>query len=362
MTTEELFSLRIRVPAEDVRQQARKQWDAVMKPIDGLGDFEKMICRIAAVRGTTDPDITRKALIIMCADNGVVVHGVSQTDAHVTNDVAVMMGQRKSSAGIMAGAFPVEILTVDVGIASDRTPAGVIDRKVRKGTADLLTEPAMTAEECLQAIETGIEMARLCSEKGIGLIATGEMGIGNTTTSAALVCATTGASPAEVVGRGAGLSDEGLRTKLSVVEDALAFHFGARHAGCADSPDGAFEALRRVGGLDIAGLAGVFIGGATLGIPVVIDGLISAAAALCAERMVPGCRASMIASHSGRERGTAAVLRELGLRPVIDADLALGEGSGALMLFPLLDMAMSLYRDGTRFDGSGIDPYERFGG
>ena len=355
MTAEELFSVRIKKPDEAVRRAAGKKWDAVAKPIDGLGDLEEIICRIAAIRGTVSPDISTKSLIIMCADNGVVAHGVSQADARVTEDIAALMGQHRSAVCVMTKDYPLEILTVDVGMACDRSPEGVIDRKVRKGTADLLSGPAMTEEECLAAVKTGMDLVRDCASGGTGLIATGEMGIGNTTTSTALLCALTGISPQEVTGRGAGLSDEGLRRKLVVIEEALSLH------SCMNPEDvNALELLRRVGGLDIAGLSGVFIGGAVCGIPVVIDGVISAVAALCAERMVPGCRDFMIASHNGKERGTGEALRRLSLKPVIHANLALGEGTGAVLLFPLLDMAMSLYESGTGFGETDVRQYVRF--
>ena len=216
----------------------------------------------------------------------------------------------------------------------------------------------MTTEEALNAIEAGIECVKELKDKGYGITATGEMGIGNTTTSTALMCALTGVSPEEYTGRGSGLTDEGLKRKLQVIKEGLARYAGK---GRADSPEEAFEVLCCLGGLDIAALAGVFIGGALYGMPVVVDGLISAAAALAAERIVPGCREYMLASHAGREKGAGLILDELSLRPVIHADLALGEGTGAVMLFPLLDMACALYSDGTAFEETSIEKYERYG-
>ena len=343
MTLTELFSVTIHVPDEEIRAAAKRRWDALAKPLDGLGRFEDILGSIAAVRGALVPDISKKVLIIMCADNGVTAEGVSQADQKVTYDVAALMGRKRSSVGVMAKHYPLDILTVDIGINSGDVPEGVLSRKVRRGTADLKKEPAMTEEECLKAVGTGIELAWSCADKGYGLIATGEMGIGNTTSSAALF-----------------LFQEGIQRKLSVIREALEFHFPGRSGGIFSGRE-AFEALRKVGGLDIAGLAGVFIGGAMRGVPVVIDGVISAAAALAAGKMVPGCRFAMIASHSGRERGTTEALHQLGLVPVIDADLALGEGSGAVLLLPMLDMAMSLYQEGTFFSETGIGQYKRPG-
>ncbi|MBR3307592.1 MAG: nicotinate-nucleotide--dimethylbenzimidazole phosphoribosyltransferase [Lachnospiraceae bacterium] len=356
MTREELLSLKASCPDREIYVRTKAAWDSLAKPVDGLGYFEELHCRTAAIKEDTHPDISRKRLVIMCADNGVTAEGVTQTDRSVTASVAALMGKRRSSAGIMTKGMPLDILTVDIGIDIPHTPEGVLDKKVAAGTADLLRERAMTEEQCLKALSAGIAIAEESREKGYGIIATGEMGIGNTTTSTALLCALTGLAPAEVTGRGAGLSDEGLKSKIKVIEEALAFHGLSQGS----DPAYAFEALCCVGGLDIAGIAGMFIGGMLFKLPVVIDGLISAAAALCAERMVPGCREYMLPSHSGKEKGTARILELLGLKSVIDADMALGEGTGAVMLFPLLDMVFSLYENGTAFADTDITKYERF--
>ncbi len=360
MTLDTLLSITAEAPDEAVRAKARRRWDAIAKPVDGLGRFEEVVCRVASILQDPVPDLSRKALIIMCADNGVTQEGVSQTGQSVTRKVASAMGQGKSSVEIMAKHYPVDIFPVDVGINCDTAIEGVIDQKVAKGTADLLKQPAMSVQECLKGIQAGMDAARKCAEQGYRIIATGEMGIGNTTSSTALLCALTGIAPQTVAGRGAGLSDRGMQRKLHVIQEALSYHFGQQeHAGTQTGRE-AFEALRKVGGLDLAALTGIFIQGALSRIPVVIDGLVSAVAALSAEQIVKGCRAYMIASHRGKEPGTQEALRRLGLAPVIDADLALGEGSGAVMLLPLLDMAMLLYREGTTFSEIRMKQYERF--
>ncbi len=361
MTREELFSAAIPAPDAAACRRAKAHWDRIAKPIDGLGRLEEMICRIAAIERQDIPDIRKKGLLLMCADNGVTEEGISQTSQSVTLEVARLMGEGRSSVGILTSRCPPAIYAVDIGIRSDETPEGVLDRKVRKGTANILTGPAMTEQECLQAVSAGMEIVRMSREDGCRILATGEMGIGNTTTSAALLCALTGLAPADVTGRGAGLTDEGLAHKTRVVEKALSLHLGEMGISRAVSPAGTLEALRRLGGLDIAGLTGAFIGAASLEIPIVIDGLISAVAALAAEQIAPGCREYMLASHRGRERGVIEALRKLELYPVIDADLALGEGSGAVLLFPMLDMAMSLYTSGTLFRETKIETYRRFG-
>ena len=360
MTRDDLFNLRPDMPDPLIKTKAKEKWDSLAKPIDGLGDFEDMICRIAGMTRTEVPDLKDKGLIIMCADNGIVSEGVTQTGREVTYEVASLMGHGKSSVGRMLADYPVTVYTVDIGIDSDDTPEGVIRRKVAKGTADFLYEPAMTPDEVIRAIETGMECVRDLYDKGIRIIATGEMGIGNTTTSSALMSVFTGLDVKECTGRGAGLSDEGLLRKIEVINRGIEKHFPDRSKRDFTSKEDAFDALCRLGGLDIAGLAGVFIGGAVCKVPIVIDGFISMIAALAAERLVPGCREYMIASHMGREKGMKIPAGELGLKPVLCADMALGEGTGAVMLFPLLDMVMSLYESGMNFSDTPIGEYKRF--
>ncbi len=360
MTKEELFSISITESDSKILEQSKARWDNIAKPIDGLGSFEEIICRIAAVQGNVIPAIYRKAHIIMCADNGIFEEGVSQTSQKVTCDVAELMGQRKSSVGMMAEGYPIDMFVYDIGINSETTPEGVINAKVRKGTENFLKKPAMEETECLAAIKTGIDAVKACKEKGYHIISTGEMGIANTTTSTALLCALKGLAPKEFTGKGAGLTDSGLKNKIQIIEKGISLYRGERSDQEITSKGGVFEIVRSLGGLDIAGLTGVFIGGAIYHIPIVIDGVISAVAAMVADRLVPGCRDYMLASHMGREQGMKVVLEELSLKPVIHADLALGEGTGAILLFPMLDMAMSLYRSGTSFGDTDIDQYERF--
>ena len=359
MTKEELLLLKPDKCDEALFKKAKKRWDRLAKPLDGLGRLEEVICRIASIQRKEEPDITKKALVIMCADNGVVAEGVSQTDKEVTADVAALMGHDKSSVGIMTASYPIDIITVDVGIDSHDRLEGVVCKKVAYGTGNIRHEAAMSEEQCLEAIFVGIDMIKQCADREYGMVVTGEMGIGNTTTSTALLCALTGITPKLLTGRGAGLSDEGLKRKIQVIEESLVFH-GFEPCGCDISAQRAFDMLRKVGGLDIASIAGMFIGGAIYQIPVVIDGFISAVGALAAQCIVHGCSDYMIASHTGREKGTKEVLNRLGLKAVIDADMALGEGSGAVLMLPMLDMAMALYMHGTDFEETAIDQYQRF--
>lgn len=351
-TREELTKITVKAPDEDIRRKVLSNFDHVAKPIDGLGRFEVLTAQIGAIQGTEKIDIAQKAVIIMCADNGIVEEGISQSGQEVTLAVVKSMADRKSSVGKMAEIAGADTIPVDIGVNSKEKIPGVADKKIAFGTRNFKKEPAMTEEEAVRAIFTGIEMVFQCKEKGYKLLATGEMGIGNTTTSSAVTAALLGCGAAEVTGRGAGLNDEKLVHKQELIAEAID-RYGLKDAD-------ALRILETVGGLDIAGLGGVCIGGALYHVPVVLDGVISMAAALLAERLVPGTKAYLIPSHKGKEPAVERLAEELELTPVIDAGLALGEGTGAVMLFPLLDMALSVYQDRTTFADIHIEQYERF--
>ena len=334
------------------------RWDSIAKPLDGLGELERIIVKIAAMQGTPDVEISPSALYIFCADNGIIREGVSQSDASVTAAVTRSMAKGRSSVCFMARNAGIEVCPVDIGILEDINDPGIRNCKVRRGTEDFLEAPAMTEEEALDAIRRGIDLAAEAAARGVRLLLAGEMGIGNTTTSAALAAALQAYSVDEVCGRGAGLSDDGLRRKREVIlRGTERYGFGKEPV---TDPQEALRAMSCVGGLDIAGICGLFIGGAIHRIPVVIDGLICAAAALAAEKLVPGTKAYMLASHAGRGCTVRLILEELGLTPVLQADLALGEGTGAVLLKPLLDMALAVYNGDTLFSDLSMEPYRRY--
>ncbi|WP_343209157.1 nicotinate-nucleotide--dimethylbenzimidazole phosphoribosyltransferase [Anaerolentibacter hominis] len=343
---------RIERPSEAVRRKAQEKWDASFKPIGALGKLEELIVKIAGILGTTDVNIGNRAIIVMCGDNGVVSNGVTQTGQGVTAVVTNNMGERRASISRIAAVSGAEVIPVNIGVAGEIVSPGVLDRRIARGTEDISRGPAMTQEEVYRAIQTGIDLVRDCREKGVTLLGTGEMGIGNTTTSSAILSVLLSLAPEQVTGRGAGLDSKGLKRKLAVIAKAIEINHPLR-----EQP---FAVLRTLGGLDIAGLTGVFLGGGIYHVPIVIDGLISGTAALLAERMKPGIKEFMIPSHLGKEPASRAVLDELGLEPVIQADLALGEGSGAAMLFPLLDMALSIYTMNTTFEEFHIPAYVKF--
>lgn len=351
-TREELGQVKVIVPNEEIRKRVLNNWDAVAKPIDGMGRFESLIAQIGAITGTDKIDITKKAVIIMCADNGIVEEGVSQTGQEVTTAVAELMAKKQSAVGRMAERIGVDTIPVDIGINRKEPIPGLVRRKISYGTKNFRKEPAMTEQDAILAIASGIDMVYSCKVAGYKILATGELGIGNTTTSSAVAAALLRRRAREVTGRGAGLSDGGFLRKQQVISEAIEKY----HLYHADP----LTVLATVGGLDIGGLTGVCIGGALFHVPIVLDGVISLVAALLAERIVPGTKEYLLPSHKGKEPAVEILMKELGLEPVIDGKLALGEGTGAVMMLSLLDMALSIYQDSTTFDHIQIEQYKRF--
>lgn len=343
------LSNRIAPPDESARQAAIDKWNNVAKPIGSLGVLEDDVVRIAALTGTADVAIGKRVVVVLCADNGVVAQGVTQCGQDVTLAVAVNVAHGVSSVCKMAHAVGVDAVAADMGMAEPCPVEGVIDCTVARGTGDITQGPAMTRAQAMQAIQSGIDLVGDLHAQGYQLIASGEMGIGNTTTSSAMTAVLLGMPVEEVTGRGAGLSDEGLKRKVSAIKRAI-------EVNSPDSSD-ALDVLAKLGGFDIAGLVGLFIGGALHRVPVVIDGYISALAAYTAKALCPECTCSMLASHVSAEPAAKLVMRELDVEPAIQARMRLGEGTGAVCLIPMLDAALALY-DGTTFEATGIDAYE----
>ena len=350
-TREELRKLKVDGPDETCRKRVLKNWDMIAKPLDGMGRFETLIARLGAIIRTEEIDITKKAVVIMCADNGIVEEGVSQSGQEVTVAVAKAMGKGQSCVGQMAKVVGADTIPVDIGINLKETIQGVVSGKIRCGTRNFSKEPAMTEEEAIRAIAVGIDMAFWCKRAGYKILAAGELGMGNTTTSSAVAAALLKCEIQQVTGRGAGLNDTGLARKQKVIEEAIQ-KYDLYHAD-------ALTILRIVGGLDVAGLVGLCIGGAMCHLPIVLDGVISMAAALVAERLVPGTKAYYIPSHKGKEPAIEILTKELELEPVIDGNMALGEGTGAVMMLALLDVALSIYQGKTTFNDMRIEQYER---
>lgn len=327
-------------------ETARKKWNSIAKPLHSLGKLEEHIIRIAGITGNAEVELKNRALIAMCADNGVVEEGVTQTGQEVTAIVAENFLEGATSAAIMCQSAEVDLFPIDIGMVRDtRVP----NYKVAYGTKDMVKEPAMTREEALQAILTGVHLVKEKKEAGYQILATGEMGIGNTTTSSAVTAVLLEQDPAEVTGRGAGLSGTGLKKKISVIRDAIALHKPKK-----EDP---IDVLAKVGGLDIAGMAGVFLGGAACRIPVVADGFISCVAALCAIRICPAVKDYVITSHKSKEPATVMILEALDIPVFLDCDMCLGEGTGAVTSYPILDMALAVYGGMCTFSDNQMENY-----
>lgn len=337
----------IRPADQRVMHAIRETWDNKCIPLGSLGWFQDTIERIGGVQRRVQPDIRKKLTLVMAADNGVVSEGVSQSDYHVTTQVVDNMVHYKATIAIMSEYCGSDFLVADMGM-KERVE-GVISLSQMRGTANIALGPAMSRETAAAAVEAGARLAMEKAAEGYQLFATGEMGIGNTTTSGAVMTLLSGEPAEKLTGRGAGLSSEGLARKIKVIERAIEIN----------QPDksDALDILSKVGGLDIAGLTGVFLGAAASGVPVVIDGFIAAAAAVLAWKLAPDARDGMIASHCSKEPGALLALDMLGLKPVIFGELHLGEGSGAAFLFPMLDSAMNLYRKIPSFEEGKIENY-----
>lgn len=329
--------------------QARQNWDNVAKPLGALGKLEDLVVQLAGITGTPVVNIERKAVVALCADNGVVAEGVTQCDQSVTALVAEGFAKGTTSVCRMAAVAGADVIPVDIGIQRAIHIEGLLQRNIRRGTGNLAVEPAMTRAEAVRAIETGIQLVEELKAKGYRLLATGEMGIGNTTTSSAVAAVLLGQPVERVTGRGAGLSSAGLERKIAAISRGIALH--------RPNPRDAVDVLAKVGGLDIAGMVGLYLGGAAFQIPVVMDGFIAGAAALAAVSVCPAVRDYLIASHQSDEPATGMVLKTLGLSPVIHANMRLGEGTGAVALMPLLDMTLAVYRDAPSFGEMNMEAY-----
>lgn len=355
MTESELKRLLLTVvpPNETARAAAHTHWASLAKPLGGLGQLETMLEAAAALTGSAELDFDRRAVLVLCADNGVVAQGVSQTDAGVTRAVAQNLVLHRTSVCCMAAAVRCDVVAVDIGMTGEKVP-GMLDRRIADGTHDFTKGPAMTRAEAVRAVAAGIELARAQKAAGVQLLATGEMGIGNTTTSSAVAAVLLGRPAEEMTGRGAGLSDVGLARKIEAIKTGIAVN----------KPDASdvLDVLAKLGGYDIAGLCGVFLGGALEGVPVLMDGFISAVAALCAVRLCPAAGKAIFASHLSAEPAARYTMQALGKQPLLTAGMHLGEGTGAVASIPLWDAALSVYDHCYSFIEGGITPYTPQGG
>lgn len=348
MTEQELleFCASVRPADAAASRDAEARQAALAKPPHSLGRLEDYSVRLAGIYGTERPQPDRCGVLVFAADNGVCAEGVSCTPQSVTRAQAVNMTRGLTGMSALARHFGDEVIVTDVGILTDVACPGVRNRKIRYGTDNLALRPAMTRNEAVQAISVGIETVRDAKAAGLNIVGIGEMGIGNTTTSSAVLCALTGASAADVTGRGGGLTDEGYRKKLSVIRRALALHHPA--------PSDPIGVLASVGGLDLAAMTGAFLGCAEQRIPAVADGFISIVAALCAVRLCPAARDTLFLSHASYEIGYQLAAQELGLSPCLLLDMRLGEGSGCPLMFQILKASCAVLNDMATFEEAAI--------
>lgn len=340
----------IRKPDSESEKRARNQWMQLAKPLSGLGKFETMVTQIAGIQRTEHIRLDKKALLVFCADNGVVEEGVTQTGQDVTAVVAENFQKGETTACKMSQIAGVNLFPIDIGMIRDVEGVSRPEDKVAYGTQNMTKGPAMTREEAWKAIEVGIRKAKERKAEGYQILLTGEMGIGNTTAASAITAVMLDCPVEKVTGRGAGLTGEGVLRKIQVIQKALEQNQPERQ-----DPLGV---LAKVGSLDIAGMCGAMLGGALVQMPVVLDGALSMTAALLAVALVPECRSYLLASHVSKEPACRLLKRKLHLDPVLDADMNLGEGTGAVALMPLLDMAAKVYFEMPTFEGIAMKPYE----
>ena len=314
------------------------------KPPGSLGRLEELSIQLAGITGRVHNALNKKQLLVFAADNGVVAEGVSSAPQSVTKQQTINLMRGKTGAAVLAKHFGCGLTVCDVGVNADIYESTVLNRKIAYGTQNICTGPAMTREQTLQAILTGAEIARTVDADVIGA---GEMGIGNTTTSSAVLAVLLGADVEAVTGRGGGITEESFRKKKAVIRTAIEVNRPDR--------DDVVGVLSKVGGFDLAAMCGAFLGAAAARRPAVIDGLISAAAALCAVRLCPNVRGYLVPSHASFEIGYRLAMEAMDLRPLFDLGMRLGEGSGCPLAFQVLDAACAVINDMATFDEAGIN-------
>jgi nicotinate-nucleotide--dimethylbenzimidazole phosphoribosyltransferase len=320
--------------------------DEKTKPRGSLGGLERLAVRIAGIQRSATPALGTPVVVVCAADHGVAAEGVSAYPPSVTAQMVANYAGGGAAVSVLARRAGAQLVVVDCGVAAPLVVPGVLDRRLGNGTASMLRGPAMPREAAVAALESGIALAGEVLD-GAGCVALGEMGIGNSTAAAALCCALAGATPEQACGRGTGLDDEGLARKREVVASALALN-----APSAGDPVGTLAA---VGGFELGVLAGLALGAAGRGVPVLIDGYPASAAVLIAAALAPALPRSLIAAHRSSEPGHAIVLAKLGLQPLLDLELRLGEGSGAALALPLLGAALAILDEMATFASAGVD-------
>ena len=333
------------LPLDRGAMTAAEEYQArLAKPPGRLGRLEEISIQLAGITGRVHNALNKKQLLVFAADNGVVAEGVSSAPQSVTKQQTINLMRGKTGAAVLAKHFGCGLTVCDVGVNADIYESAVLNRKIAYGTQNICTGPAMTREQTLQAILTGAEIAGTVDADVIGV---GEMGIGNTTTSSAVLAVLLGTDVEAVTGRGGGITEESFRKKKAVIRTAIEVNRPDR--------DDVVGVLSKVGGFDLAAMCGAFLGAAAARRPAVIDGLISAAAALCAVRLCPNVHGYLVPSHASFEIGYRLAMEAMDLRPLFDLGMRLGEGSGCPLAFQVLDAACAVINDMATFDEAGIN-------
>ncbi len=334
--------------SDDYLERAQRRLDNLTKPLGSLGKLEAIARRYAAIRETVDPSITKKVIVTFAGDHGIVAKGVSAYPREVTIQMVLNMLAGGAAVNVLARHVGAEVTVVDIGVDFDFEPHdGLIVRKVNRGTRDFTEGPAMSNDEALRAIEIGIELAAEYARAGVDIIGTGEMGIGNTTPSTAILSILSSIPVTDITGRGTGIDDQTLNNKIAMIEQGIAVN-------CPD-PREPVDVLAKVGGFEIGGIAGLIIGAAYHRIPVVVDGFISSAGALIAVAMNRTINDYLFYSHLSAEAGHRAMLETLGQKPIMDLDMRLGEGTGSAIAMSVIEGAIKIMTGMATFESAGVD-------
>jgi nicotinate-nucleotide--dimethylbenzimidazole phosphoribosyltransferase len=333
---------------QSAMQAARERQNQLTKPSGSLGRLEEISIQLAGITGENIPQIKNKVIIVMASDHGVVAEGVSAYPQEVTPQMVLNFLHGGAAINVLANHIGAKVVVVDMGVANEinTDDKKLIQRKIGLGTMNMLKGPAMKREQAEESVQSGIEISLEEISKGADIIGTGDMGIGNTTPSAAIACALMNVSPEKITGRGTGVDDDGLKRKISAIEKSLQMN--------KPNPKDGLDVLSKVGGFEIGGLAGVMIGAASKNIPVMVDGFISTAAAMIAVTIAPVCKDYLIFAHRSKENGHALMLEWLGVKPLFDFDMRLGEGTGAALGISIAEAACKILSEMATFGEAGV--------
>ncbi len=347
MSMIEMTQAKIKPVDQKLFEIAQKHLDNLTKPPGSLGRLEEFARRLAAITGNTNPVINKKAIFTFAGDHGVTEEGVSAYPKEVTRQMVFNFLRGGAGINVLARQAGADVVVIDIGVDHDfGSLDGLINRKVLKGTENFTKKAAMSKLQAQRCIEVGIELADEYAGKGYNLFGTGDMGIGNTTPSSAIASLLTGKPVSEVTGKGTGITDESLKRKIKVIEAGISLNN--------PDPADAIDVLSKVGGAEIGGIAGIVLGGAANKIPVVIDGFISTAGALIAYTIEPKVRDYLFAAHNSVEKGHTLMLQKLGLKPILNLDLRLGEGTGAALAMLMIEAGLKIYKEMATFSDAGV--------